>query len=74
MYSSAADLSQWVRMLLGGPGTPAPLLTPARQRELWTPQTLVGASPVVMPTPYTTHFAAYGLGWHLRDVQGYQEV
>lgn len=75
MYSSAADLGQWVRMLLGGPGAPAPLLAPATQRELWTPQTLVGAgSPVLTPTPYPTHFAAYGLGWHLRDVQGHQEV
>ncbi|WP_262490235.1 beta-lactamase family protein [Hymenobacter coccineus] len=26
------------------------------------------------PSPYTTHFAAYGLGWFLRDVRGYQEV
>jgi CubicO group peptidase (beta-lactamase class C family) len=24
--------------------------------------------------PYNTHFAAYGLGWFLRDVRGYKEV
>ena len=72
LYSSAADLSQWVRMLLGGPGAPAPLLQPATQRELWTPQILMPVSPG--PTPYNTHFAAYGLGWFLRDVRGYQEV
>jgi CubicO group peptidase (beta-lactamase class C family) len=72
IYSSANDLSQWVRMLLGGPGAPAPLLKPATQHELWTPQTLMPVSPV--PTPYNTHFAAYGLGWILRDVRGYREV
>ena len=72
LYSSVADLSQWVRMLLGGPGAPAPLLKPATLQELWTPQTLMPLNPV--PSPYTTHFAAYGLGWYLRDVQGYKEV
>ena len=72
IYNSVADLSQWVRMLLGGPGAPAPLLKPATQRELWTPQTLIPVSPV--PTPYNTHFAAYGLGWNLQDVRGYQQV
>jgi CubicO group peptidase (beta-lactamase class C family) len=72
MYSSATDLSQWVRMLLGGPGAPAPLLKPATQHELWTPQTLIPVS--LFPSSYPTHFAAYGLGWFLRDVRGYQEV
>ena len=72
LYSSVNDLGQWARTLLGGPGAPAPLLQPGTQRELWTPQTLLPVSPV--PTPYNTHFAAYGLGWFLRDVRGYQEV
>ena len=72
MYSSAADLSIWVRMLLGGPAAPAPLLSPATQREWWTPQTLMPVSPA--PSPYNTHFAAYGLGWYLQDVRGYKEV
>ena len=72
LYSSVAELSQWVRMLLGGPGAPAPLLSPATLQELWTPQTLMPLSPV--PSPYNTHFAAYGLGWYLRDVRGYKEV
>ncbi|MVN78619.1 serine hydrolase [Hymenobacter sp. HMF4947] len=72
IYSSAADLSKWVLMLLGGPGAPAPLLKPATQQELWTPQTIRPVSPA--PTPYNTHFAAYGLGWSLRDARGYKEV
>ncbi|MGI4968451.1 MAG: serine hydrolase [Janthinobacterium lividum] len=72
VYSSVADLSQWALMLLGGPGVSAPLLSPATQREWWTPQTLMPVGPA--PSPYNTHFAAYGLGWYLRDARGYKEV
>jgi len=72
IYSSVADLSKWALMLLGGPGAPAPLLKSATQRELWTPQTILPVSPA--PSPYNTHFSAYGLGWFLRDVRGYKEV
>ncbi|WP_223648795.1 serine hydrolase [Hymenobacter psoromatis] len=72
IYSSVADLSKWALMLLGGPGAPAPLLKPATLQELWTPQTILPVSPA--PSPYHTHFAAYGLGWFLRDVRGYEEV
>lgn len=68
IWSSAADMSRWA-LLLGGPGAPAPLLRPAQQ-ELWTLQTLQPS----YPSRYRTHFAAYGLGWFLRDVQGYPEV
>ncbi|MGI4870826.1 MAG: serine hydrolase [Janthinobacterium lividum] len=72
LYSSVADLSKWAIMLLGGPGAPAPLLKPATQRELWTPQTILPTGPTL--PPYNTHFSAYGLGWFLRDVRGYKEV
>ncbi|WP_324676757.1 serine hydrolase [Hymenobacter sp. GOD-10R] len=72
LYTSVNELSLWVRMLLGGPGAPAPLLSPAVQREMWTPQTILPVSPA--PSPYNTHFAAYGLGFFLRDVRGYKEV
>jgi CubicO group peptidase (beta-lactamase class C family) len=77
MYSSVADLSKWALMLLGGPGAPASLLKPATQHELWSPQTIlpVGPAPAVpSPFSYNTHFAAYGLGWNLRDARGYKEV
>ncbi|MBO2032583.1 serine hydrolase [Siccationidurans ginsengisoli] len=72
IYSSVADLSKWAMMLMGGPGAPAPLLKPATLNELWTPQTILPVSSA--PSPYNTHFAAYGLGWFLRDVRGYKEV
>ncbi|MGI4835406.1 MAG: serine hydrolase [Janthinobacterium lividum] len=72
IYSSVADLSKWALMLLGGPGAPAPLLKPATQRELWTPQTI---APRWFSSPgYNTHFSTYGLGWFLQDVRGYQEA
>jgi CubicO group peptidase (beta-lactamase class C family) len=72
IYSSVADMSQWALMLLGGPGAPAPLLKPATQGELWSPQTLKPLAPG--PTPYNTHFMAYGLGWNLNDSRGYKLV
>jgi CubicO group peptidase (beta-lactamase class C family) len=72
IYTSVADLSKWALMLLGGPGAPAPLLKPATQRELWTPQTI--APPYFVSTGYNTHFSAYGLGWFLHDARGYQVV
>ena len=77
MYSSVADMSKWALMLLGGPGAPASLLKPATQHELWSPQTILRVAPApAVPSPYSynTHFAAYGLGWFLRDVRGYKEV
>ncbi|MFC7668122.1 serine hydrolase domain-containing protein [Hymenobacter humi] len=77
MYSSVADLSKWAMMLVGGPGAPASLLKPKTQHELWSAQTILPVGPVpaaYLPYSYNTHFAAYGLGWVLRDVRGYKEV
>ena len=72
IYSSVTDLSHWALMLLGGPGAPAALLKPATQYQLWSPQTILPVGP--KPSSYNTHFAAYGLGWFLRDTRGYKEV
>lgn len=72
MYSSVNDLSKWALLLLGGPGAPAPLLKPRTQWELWSPQTILPVGPG--PSPYNTHFSAYGLGWFLNDARGYKVV
>ena len=72
MYSSVNDLGKWAMMLMGGPGAPPSLLKPQTLRELWSPQTILPVSPA--PSPYNTHFAAYGLGWFLRDARGYMEA
>ena len=70
IYSSVADMSKWALMLLGGPGAPAPLLKPATQREIWSPQSFGRIDPGL----YNTHFSAYGLGWGLSDARGYKMV
>ena len=72
IYSSVADMSKWALMLLGGPGAPAPLLKPATQWELWSPQTIQHLGPG--PTLYNMHFMAYGLGWVLNDARGYKVI
>lgn len=71
LYASATDLGRWVQWLLGDPSVPA-LLQSATHRELWTAQTIINGYPA--PGRYRTHYVAYGLGWLLRDVLGYQEV
>lgn len=75
IYSSVSDMTRWVLLQLNGGryGT-----TPERQifsekshQEMWTMQTII---PVTSPGPYRTHFAGYGLGWHLTDVSGQLQV
>jgi CubicO group peptidase (beta-lactamase class C family) len=72
--SSVADMSKWLIMQLNdgkyGEGLNKQLFSSAMHREMWSPQTVVRSNPGV----YNTHFAAYGLGFFLRDVKGYFEV
>jgi CubicO group peptidase (beta-lactamase class C family) len=70
LYSSVNEMSQWARMLLGGPGAPAAPLKPTTLQELWTPQTM--APPYFVTEGYRTHFSTYGLGWFLQDELGYK--
>jgi len=72
--SNVTDMSKWVIMQLnnGKYGDGKQLFSEAIHWEMWSPQTI---TPVAMgPTPYNTHFSAYGLGWGLRDAHGYKEV
>ena len=75
IYSSVADLSKWVIMHLNngtfGPDKKERLISQQSHKELWTAQTLTGATTV---PPYNSHFAAYGLGFVLTDARGYLEV
>ncbi|TSA33291.1 MAG: serine hydrolase [Porphyromonadaceae bacterium] len=75
IYSSIHDLSKWVIMHMNkgsyGPESKTQLISKRNQKELWTPQTLMG---VVTAPPYNSHFATYGLGFRLSDVKGYLEV
>lgn len=74
IYSCISDLSKWVLLHLDhgkyGPDS-ARLFSEAVLRERWTPQTIL---PVGGPGPYHTHFAAYGFGFGLQDVEGYKQI
>ncbi len=54
-----------------GDGLTKKIFSEAVHEEMWTPQTII---PVHGPTPYNTHFSAYGLGWGLSDVKGYLQA
>jgi CubicO group peptidase (beta-lactamase class C family) len=75
--SSVSDMAQWITAQLGGGvigGTTQRLFSEARNREMWSPQTIV---PVSDPPPLAslrTNFAAYGLGWGLREYRGRKYV
>ena len=75
IYSSVADMSKWVIMQLNngkyGDNKSRQLFSKKVQNDMWTPQTII---PVRNKGHYNTNFAAYGLGWRLRDVKGYKET
>jgi CubicO group peptidase (beta-lactamase class C family) len=73
MYSSAAEMTRWLRFLLAGGHLPdgRRLVSEAGFAELFAPQTLVPAGEFY-PTARLTRpaFTAYGLGWFLQDYRG----
>lgn len=75
IYSNVSDMSKWVMMQLNGGicgnDTTLRIFSEATHREMWTPQTI---KPVSEEGPYRSHFAAYGLGWNLADINGYLQV
>lgn len=75
IYSNIADMSKWVIMQMNngkyGEGLKNQIFSEAVHKTMWALQTITNVSDV---TPYNTHFAGYGLGWFLSDVNGYKEV
>ena len=73
IYSSIADLSKWVSMLLahGKSSTGMQLCSEAVLNEMWSPQTII---PVRSAGTYNSHFSAYGLGFFISDVRGYKQL
>jgi CubicO group peptidase (beta-lactamase class C family) len=72
---SLDDMVTWVRTQLNHGTTPGrnELFSAQQSREMWKPRTLRSVS----ERDYKlnrTHFKAYGLGWRLADVHGFQEV
>ena len=79
--SSAADMARWVKMLVEcGRGKEAPagetcLLKPESIRQMWSAQFALGTpDPPAGLEPLAAHFAAYGLGFGLRDYRGRKVV
>ena len=75
IYSSVADLSNWMLMHLeGGKLNDSTTFISAKNRsEMWKAHTNIyfNATP---PQPYRQHYEAYGLGWKLADKNGYTTV
>ena len=71
IYSNLTDMCKWIIMQMNngkyGEGLTKKIFSEEVHEEMWTPQTII---PVHGPSPYNTHFAAYGLGWFLSDVKG----
>lgn len=74
IYASVKDLSNWMLMHLnGGSYKDHELLTPVTQKKMWEAQTIIG-SQAIGSGSYNSHFNAYGLGWFLKDEDGYTIV
>lgn len=75
IMSNLTDLSKWVILQMNngkyGPGLNKRLISEEAHHEMWSVQTPIK---VGGPGAYNTHFAGYGLGWFLSDVQGYKQV
>ncbi len=79
--SSASDMARWLTMLLEcGRGKEAPaertcVLDPESIRRMWSSQTVLGTpDPPPGLEPLRANFAAYGLGFGLRDYRGRKVV
>lgn len=77
--SSAEDMAKWMTLLLDGGKLATPdadgrqrrLFSAAQSREMWTPQTPIRVGePKPQLAATRANFAAYGLGFDLRDYQG----
>jgi CubicO group peptidase (beta-lactamase class C family) len=76
--SSVSDMAKWVSVQLNGgaiPGTDKRLFSERQGKEMWSQQTIL---PTPDPPPglpaLHTDFAAYGLGWFLREYRGHKFV
>jgi CubicO group peptidase (beta-lactamase class C family) len=76
LISSVADLAKWVSVQLdSGRAGKARLWSAGQAREMWFPQTIM---PINDPQPSLAalrpNFAAYALGWRVRDYHGHKIV
>ena len=75
IYSNLTDMCKWIIMQMNngryGEGLKNQLFSEEVHDAMWSPQTIIQISG---PSPYNSHFAGYGLGWFLSDVNGYKQV
>jgi len=76
--SSVSDMAKWIAMQLNAgaiPGTEKRLFSERQSKEMWSPQTILPISdPPQALAALHTDFAAYGLGWGLRQYRGHKLV
>ncbi|HEY6807934.1 MAG TPA: serine hydrolase [Gemmatimonadales bacterium] len=72
IIANVTDLAKWMTAQLDSGRTAGGRLWSARQaREMWSPQTILGiGTPPPALAALRANFAAYGLGWFLRDYRG----
>jgi len=72
IISNVTDLAKWLLVQLdSGRANGRTLWRPADAREMWSPQTILPITdPDPLLAPLRPNFAAYGLGWRLRDYRG----
>lgn len=75
IFSNVNDLSQWMLMHLNrgkyGENNKQQLITQANHYEMWKIHTVMDVN---RNPRYNSHFAGYGLGWNLTDVNGNMQV
>ena len=71
IYASVEDLTKWMLLQLNeGQQGDKVIFSKKNHKKMWKPYTNMGFS--FDPNPrYKTHFSAYGLGWGIRDMNGY---
>lgn len=75
--ASVSDLAKWmiVQLNAGKLAEGKRLFSERQSREMWTPQTILPISDPLPPlAKLRPLFAAYGLGWNVRDYQGHRII
>lgn len=74
IYASVDDLSKWMLFNLNhGVVGKDTLLSPGTHAKMWEAQTMMAFSAMGVGV-YNNHYRAYGLGWSLKDENGYTIV
>ena len=73
---NVTGMLKWVSTQLGRGKSPqgVQLFSAAQSAEMWSPQTILPTGSNERLALTHTHFASYGLGWGLEDIDGYKRV